>query len=92
MVQEPDAGWIDEPGILSVVFHPRRELGTPVEGAGWTPLAIPVADEVTVGGRFYPAGEDCPTILFFHGNGEDREVRRPGSDPSRFGGLHYTCG
>ncbi len=60
--------WLDGPEILSVVFHPRREWEQAADG--FTNLAIPVDDGVTVGGRFYEAGEGRPTILFFHGNGE----------------------
>ncbi len=60
---------LDTPDILSVVFHPRREFGE-AAGGGFVGLTIPVADGVTLGGRFYEVGKDRPTILFFHGNGE----------------------
>jgi pimeloyl-ACP methyl ester carboxylesterase len=61
-------GWIDQPDVLSVAFHPRREF--PSRPSGFDVLAIPVAAGVTIGGRFYSAGTNAPTILFFHGNGE----------------------
>ena len=61
-------GWMDRPDVLAVAFHPRRELPSPP--AGFEALEIPVAPGVTIGGRFYAAGTNAPTILFFHGNGE----------------------
>lgn len=60
--------WMDRPEVLAVAFHPRRER--PSETAGFERLAIPVAPGIAVGGRFYAAGTNAPTILFFHGNGE----------------------
>ena len=60
--------WMDQPDILAVAFHPRREV--PSKAAGFERLEIPVAPGITVGGRFYAAGTNLPTILFFHGNGE----------------------
>jgi len=33
-------------------------------------MLIEVDKDVVIGARFYAAGEDKPTILFFHGNGE----------------------
>ncbi len=58
----------DSPAVLAVVFHPRRE-GV-VSPGGFENLTVPVGDGVTLGGRFYRAGTNNPTILFFHGNGE----------------------
>jgi fermentation-respiration switch protein FrsA (DUF1100 family) len=69
MTEQADMNALDTPDILSVVFHPRREFGRPVDGS-FVSLEIPVADGVTLGGRFYEAGEAKPTVLFFHGNGE----------------------
>jgi pimeloyl-ACP methyl ester carboxylesterase len=64
-----DAHWLESPEVLSVTFHPRRELGGP-GGNGFEVLDIEVEAGVTVGGRFYEAGTNQPTVLFFHGNGE----------------------
>ena len=60
--------WIDHPMVLAVTFHPRPEPPGPT--TGFDVLDIPVAGHVTIGGRFYAARKDAPTILFFHGNGE----------------------
>jgi pimeloyl-ACP methyl ester carboxylesterase len=62
------ATWMDQPAVLAVAFHPRREV--PAPAAGFERLDIPVAPGVTIGGRFYAAGTNAPTVLFFHGNGE----------------------
>ena len=59
---------MDRPEVLAVAFHPRRE--PPSQAAGFERLEIPVAPGTVIGGRFYAAGTNLPTILFFHGNGE----------------------
>jgi pimeloyl-ACP methyl ester carboxylesterase len=59
----------DKPEICRVLFYPRREKAGP-QGIGPERLMIPVEKEVTVGGRFHLSGQESPTILFFHGNGE----------------------
>ncbi len=69
MKEDRVPSWIDEPEVLSVVFHPRREAHW-TAGGGFEELTIPVAEDVSVGARFYDVGKDRPTILFFHGNGE----------------------
>ena len=58
----------DSPAVLAVIFHPRPE-GAVLAG-GFENLTVPVGDGVMLGGRFYSAGTNNPTILFFHGNGE----------------------
>ena len=60
----------DSPDVLAVVFHPRPERAAPVSGTQFETLAVPVGRGIEVGGRFYAAGTNNPTILFFHGNGE----------------------
>jgi fermentation-respiration switch protein FrsA (DUF1100 family) len=60
--------WMDAPEILAVAFHPRREPASRPDG--YEPMEIRMADGVAIGGRFYAAGTNAPTILFFHGNGE----------------------
>ena len=67
---KPDrTDWMNSPDVLRVAFHPRKEWGAADE-SGFRFLNIPVAESVTIGARFYAAGRDKPTILFFHGNGE----------------------
>jgi len=69
MPKQPQPNWFDSPEVLGVAFHPRREWSSGNE-AGFETLDIPVGDGVSVGARFYAAGVEKPTILFFHGNGE----------------------
>ncbi|NOQ95719.1 MAG: alpha/beta hydrolase, partial [Desulfobacterales bacterium] len=52
------------------LFHPRPEWGPPRSPSSSEDMLIPVEKDVGVGARFYLAGKDAPTILFFHGNGE----------------------
>jgi alpha-beta hydrolase superfamily lysophospholipase len=63
-----DFSQLDQPFILMFVFHPREDWTPPPPGA--VDHAVPVADGVSVGCRFYPVSESAPSILFFHGNGE----------------------
>ncbi len=61
---------LDQPQVLAFLFHPRHEYpGQAAPGAALD-VSIPVAEEVTVGGRFHMAHPGGPNILFFHGNGE----------------------
>jgi len=64
-----DYSKLDQPEILAVLFHPRRDESPAPAGA--VDVTIPVTDGVTLGGRFHLA-EDAKAIniLFFHGNGE----------------------
>jgi pimeloyl-ACP methyl ester carboxylesterase len=61
---------LDVPEVLLRLFYPRPEsaLGDPPTSA--RELFIPVAPGVAIGARFYAAGAEAPTLLFFHGNGE----------------------
>ncbi|MDH5297738.1 MAG: alpha/beta hydrolase [Desulfobulbaceae bacterium] len=64
-----DYAKLDQPEVLAVLFHPRRDETPPPAGA--VDVEIPVADGVVVGGRFFLAAEPAvANILFFHGNGE----------------------
>jgi len=56
--------------MLMFLFHPRPEVGEPMSDPPYDELHVPVAKDVTVGGRFYVRGKQAPTILYFHGNGE----------------------
>jgi pimeloyl-ACP methyl ester carboxylesterase len=60
---------LDRPEILWVLFHPRRDYGV-VPPAGVYLVAVDVEPGVAVGGRLYPAADNSPAILYFHGNGE----------------------
>ncbi|MBE0558772.1 MAG: alpha/beta hydrolase, partial [Proteobacteria bacterium] len=59
----------DKPEICRVLFYPRRERAGP-QGVGPERLMIALENDVAVGGRFHLSGQESPTILFFHGNGE----------------------
>ncbi|XOF32647.1 MAG: alpha/beta hydrolase [Candidatus Electrothrix sp. YB6] len=60
---------MDRPEVQRLLFHPRRAERTPLpEGA--EDIDIEVEPGIRIGCRFFPAGKDKPTILFFHGNGE----------------------
>jgi alpha-beta hydrolase superfamily lysophospholipase len=61
---------LDQPHILSVLFHPRPELRTQPAEPPSCDVLIPVAESVNIGARFHLNTRDDPNILFFHGNGE----------------------
>jgi pimeloyl-ACP methyl ester carboxylesterase len=62
-------GKLDQPEVLSVMFHPRQEAGIQAP-AGAMDYDIVVEDGIHVGARFFMADKANPNILFFHGNGE----------------------
>lgn len=64
----PDYTILDTPEIGRNSFYPRRHWTAPPPGAA--DYALPVADGIALSCRFFPAGRDCPTLLFFYGNGE----------------------
>lgn len=68
--QEQDVGSLDRPEVLSLLFHPRKEI----PDLSVTPKAmtyfVEVEEKVGIGCRFYPSSKKGPTILYFHGNGE----------------------
>jgi hypothetical protein len=61
---------LDQPEVLRVLFHPRREAGFRPRPPGVRLVDVEVAAGLTVGGRLHPAGADAPGVLLFHGNGE----------------------
>ena len=60
---------MDSPQIQRMLFHPRTAKRTPLP-AGAEDIDIEVEPGIVIGCRFFAAGKDKPTILFFHGNGE----------------------
>lgn len=63
-----DYSALDDPSISMNSFYPRQS---------WTPTpdgvqdyTINVGDDIGLSCRFFPAGSDSPTVLFFYGNGE----------------------
>ena len=65
-----DYAALDVPEVLLRLFHPRPESALFNPPTSAQELLIPVAPGVSIGGRFYAAGAEAPTLLFFHGNGE----------------------
>ena len=61
---------LDRPEVLGVLFYPRRDSGVPHLPVGVHAVRIPVADQVSLGGKVFLAGLSAPLVLFFHGNGE----------------------
>lgn len=61
---------LDQPEVLGVLFHPRREVGIPRLLSGVHSVRIPVEDNIHLGGKLFVAGPSAPVILYFHGNGE----------------------
>jgi len=60
---------MDRLEVQRVLFHPRTAEQTPLP-AGAEEINIEVEPGVVIGCRFFSAGKEKPTILFFHGNGE----------------------
>ncbi len=61
---------LDHPYVLMVLFHPRPGYPGVTPPANAQDVAIPVAENVVIGGRFHVADANAVNILFFHGNGE----------------------
>ena len=90
---ENDYSALDRPEVLTFLFHPRPETGTPYQAAGSHPspsagtdIMIPVAEDVAIGARFHMAETSGVNILFFHGNGEIV------SDYDELGGIYNQMG
>lgn len=60
----------DHPEILYRLFFPRHESADSRERPKAINHFVAVAQDISVGCRFYPARLDGPNILYFHGNGE----------------------
>jgi len=67
MSHEVDLSFLDTPEVLGLIFYPRKDFAA--FGAG-TVHFIDVGEGVRIGCRFYTAGKDFPSLLYFHGNGE----------------------
>ena len=66
----PNYGILDQPQILSVLFHPRPDYGQAPTGPSAHEVMIPVEETVAVAASFHSTSVSGPNILFFHGNGE----------------------
>ena len=63
-----DFSLLDRPDISTNSFYPRRNWTSTPSGA--EDHTITVDQGVTLSCRFFPVGQESPTILFFYGNGE----------------------
>ena len=63
-----DYSALDDISVSMNAFYPRKNWSATPPGA--TDHAVAMNDEVSLSCRFFPAGQDSPTILFFYGNGE----------------------
>jgi alpha-beta hydrolase superfamily lysophospholipase len=62
---------LDDPHILSVLFHPRSARAGSSHFPGARDGRVDVGDGVVIGWRLFPADDTtAPTLLYFHGNGE----------------------
>jgi len=61
---------LDQPEILRVLFHPRKDNVIPYSTSGIRIVTVKVEPGVMIAGRFYFHAGKSPTIIFFHGNGE----------------------
>ena len=61
---------MDRPEVLERLFFPRREVPEEARPGNGMPYAIKVAEDVSIGCRFYPSTKSGPSLLYFHGNGE----------------------
>jgi len=69
-ISKIDYSILDRPEILMFLFHPSPDWGSPGNIPSAEDILIQVEKDVVVGARFYLAGRDAPTMLYFHGNGE----------------------
>jgi pimeloyl-ACP methyl ester carboxylesterase len=67
-VSRKDCLLLDQPQVLSILFYPRRDFSSG-RGEGHD-VTIPVAEDISIGGRLHIAREEAPLIVLFHGNGE----------------------
>jgi pimeloyl-ACP methyl ester carboxylesterase len=70
-----DLSFLDRPEILSTLFpiaYSPYDLPDFLQGSpqGASVYSIEVEAGIEIGCGFWIAGKDCPTILYFHGNGE----------------------
>jgi pimeloyl-ACP methyl ester carboxylesterase len=68
LAHQADYSILDRPEILQFIFYPRHDWSPPPPGA--SDFLVPVEEGVSISCRFYPAGDDSPCLLYFHGNGE----------------------
>lgn len=60
----------DNPEIVYRLFFPRREFAGEPNPLNAKNHFVKVEVDIAIGCRFYPAQNEAPNILYFHGNGE----------------------
>lgn len=65
---QEDYSILDMPEVVSLVFYPRRDFTKAPPNA--SDHFIAVDKDTSVSCRFYVHGQDSPSIIYFHGNGE----------------------
>jgi len=65
-----DFSFLDRPDILGVIFYPRKSYYLEPSKSNAKNYLIEVEEGIRIGCRFYVKGLDCPSLLYFHGNGE----------------------
>jgi hypothetical protein len=66
--EDVDLSFLDRPEILKEVFYPRKSQLKPLPSNAKDQF-IEVEKGIKVGCRFHTTGKDCPSLLYFHGNG-----------------------
>lgn len=69
-VDHIDYSVLDRPEVLYRLFHPRQDYGDVSARNQCELLTIPTETGIEIGAAFHAGAPPCPTILFFHGNGE----------------------
>jgi alpha-beta hydrolase superfamily lysophospholipase len=62
--------FLDQPEVLRVLFHPKRDDSFDPIDPKTRPVAVEVEPAVFLRGRLYPAFSNSPAILFFHDKAE----------------------
>ena len=65
--EDIDLSFLDRPEIVGIVFYPRKSSVKRL-AANAKDYFIEVEKGVKIGCRYHTVGEDCPSLLYFHGN------------------------
>lgn len=72
---------LEDPMVLSMIFHPRKDLSGPDQDQRAQDLVFQISPSLQIGARFFPTGKEFPNVIFFHGNGE---IAKDYDDIARF--------
>ena len=68
--KDVDFSLLDRSAILGVIFYPRKSFYRKPSKPNVKNHLVEVEKGIKIGCRFYTKGLDCPSLLYFHGNGE----------------------